>query len=62
MNMRSNQLFVSLYERKQGIKRFLSQVWWHTPVFPTLRRLRQKDLKFKASIGHTENSRPAWAT
>jgi hypothetical protein len=30
-----------------------SQVWWHTPEFPALRRLRQEDSKFKASLGYT---------
>lgn len=29
----------------------LSQVWSHTPVIPTLRRLRQEDHEFEASLG-----------
>jgi hypothetical protein len=27
------------------------QVWWHTPVIPALRRLRQEDCKFKVCLG-----------
>jgi hypothetical protein len=26
--------------------------WWQMPVIPALRRLRQKDQKFKASLGY----------
>lgn len=25
-------------------------IWWHTPVIPKLRRLRQEDPEFEASI------------
>jgi hypothetical protein len=27
-------------------------VWWHTPVILVLRRLRQENFKFKASLGY----------
>jgi hypothetical protein len=27
--------------------------WWYTYAIPALRRLRQEDLKFKASLGYT---------
>jgi hypothetical protein len=27
-------------------------VWWYTPVIPALRRLRQEDLEFEASLGY----------
>jgi hypothetical protein len=28
-------------------------IWWYIPVIPALRRLRQKDHNFKASLGQT---------
>jgi hypothetical protein len=28
-------------------------VWWYTPVIIALRRLRQEDYKFEASMGNT---------
>jgi hypothetical protein len=31
-------------------------MYWHTPVIPALRRLRQKDLKFEASLGSMERT------
>lgn len=31
----------------------VSLVWWCTPVNPGCGRLRQEDLKFKASLGYT---------
>jgi hypothetical protein len=31
-----------------------SQVWWLMPIIPALRRLRQEDCKFKASLGHNK--------
>jgi hypothetical protein len=30
-----------------------SQTWWCKPVIPALRRLRQEDSEFKASLGYT---------
>lgn len=33
-----------------------------TPVNPALRRLRQEELKFKASLGYIIGSKPTWAT
>jgi hypothetical protein len=27
-------------------------VWWYTPAFPALRRLKQEDCKFKVSLGY----------
>jgi hypothetical protein len=31
-----------------------------TSIIPALRRLRQEDLEFKASLGYIESLRPAW--
>jgi hypothetical protein len=28
-------------------------VWWYTSIIPAVRRLRQEDLEFKASLGYT---------
>jgi hypothetical protein len=28
-----------------------SQAWWHVPVIPALRKLKQEDHKFKVSLG-----------
>ena len=50
---------------KLVIKRILARQWWHTPLIPELRRLRQEDLwefevslfykvKFQDSQGYTE--------
>jgi hypothetical protein len=36
-------------------------MWWHTLGLPALRRLRQEDYKFKASLDFIVSSRPAWA-
>jgi hypothetical protein len=30
-----------------------TQVWWYTLIIPALRRQRQEDHKFEASIGYT---------
>jgi hypothetical protein len=32
----------------------LRWAWWYTSVIPTVRRLRQEDYKFKASLGYRE--------
>lgn len=40
----------------------LFQARQHTSVIPALRRLRQKDLDFQASLGYTASFRLAWAT
>jgi hypothetical protein len=37
------------------------EVWWHTSVIPALRRWRQEDCEFEASLGYIANSRPVWA-
>jgi hypothetical protein len=34
---------------------------WCMPVFPALRRLKQEDCKFKASLDYTLRSKPGWA-
>jgi hypothetical protein len=37
------------------LKRFFfysSQAWWYTPVIPALRKLRQEDHEFEASLGY----------
>jgi hypothetical protein len=31
-----------------------------TSIIPALRRLRQEDLEFKASLGYIESLRPPW--
>jgi hypothetical protein len=31
------------------------------PLIPTLKRLRQEDCKFEASLGYTVSPRTAWA-
>jgi hypothetical protein len=31
----------------------LSLAWWHTTLIPALRRQKQEDGKFKASLGYT---------
>jgi hypothetical protein len=33
-------------------ERQAGQVWWHRPVISVLRKLRQEDHKFKASLGY----------
>jgi hypothetical protein len=30
----------------------MNRAWWFMTVIPALRRLKQKDLKFKASLGY----------
>jgi hypothetical protein len=46
--------FVALYnkgnEHLKGIKG--NCVWWHIPVFPAVKRIRQEDCMFKASLGN----------
>jgi hypothetical protein len=34
-----------------ALNRKVSHVWWYTPVIPVFGSLRQKDHKFKASLG-----------
>jgi hypothetical protein len=34
----------------------LSWEWWHTPVISALRRLKQEDFEFKASLGYRARS------
>jgi hypothetical protein len=33
-----------------------SWTWWYIPITPALRRLRQKNVKFKASQSYTERT------
>jgi hypothetical protein len=33
-------------------KEYLCQARWHTPAIPALRRLRQEDFEFMASLGY----------
>jgi hypothetical protein len=35
---------------------YLDWVWWHTPVIPALKRLKQEDWEFKASLGYIARS------
>jgi hypothetical protein len=35
-----------------------SQAWWHAPEIPVLRKQRQEDGKFKASLGYITSSKP----
>jgi hypothetical protein len=37
-------------------------MWWYPSVIPALRRLKQKDSKFKASLGYRMSFRPVWVT
>jgi hypothetical protein len=43
-----------LCERKDPnlVERLTEKVWWFTPVFPALRRLRQGDQEFQTSLGY----------
>jgi hypothetical protein len=34
-----------------------SWAWWYTPIIPTLKRWKQEDIEFEASVGYPENSR-----
>jgi hypothetical protein len=34
-----------------------SQAWWHTPIIPILKRWREEDHKFEASLDYKVNSR-----
>jgi hypothetical protein len=36
-------------------------MWWCTPIFPALRRLRQEDYEFKANLDSRASSRLVWA-
>jgi hypothetical protein len=40
---------------KFEIWELLSWVWWHTPVIPTFRRLRQEDCEFEVNLDYTGN-------
>jgi hypothetical protein len=33
--------------------------WWYTPVIPELKRWRQEDREFEASLAYLVSSRPA---
>lgn len=39
-----------------------SQVWWHTPVVPALRRCNLEDHQFKTCLGYIARVNTAWAT
>jgi hypothetical protein len=43
---------MSHYLKYKIVKNIFSQVWWYMPIIPALRRLRQKDLSLKASLGY----------
>lgn len=40
----------------------VGQTWWHTPVIQELRRPRQEDYKFQASLGYTMSLSPFKST
>jgi hypothetical protein len=44
--------FVVSSRSKKCSKNWLSKEWWPTPVIPALRRLRQEDLMFEASLSY----------
>jgi hypothetical protein len=46
----SNYISVHLFSLKIIV---LGQVWWCVPVIPALRRLRQKNCEFEASLDYT---------
>jgi hypothetical protein len=35
-----------------------SQIWWYLSIIPALRKPKQRNLKFKASLGYLASSRP----
>jgi hypothetical protein len=35
------------------IKKIISQAWWYLPVIPALRRQKQEDCQFEASLVYT---------
>jgi hypothetical protein len=35
--------------------------WWYRTIIPALRRVRQKDHEFKASLGYLTSSKSVWA-
>jgi hypothetical protein len=36
----------------------VSQIWWLTPVVPALKKLRQEDLQFQASLDYNAETIP----
>jgi hypothetical protein len=42
-------LYLSLFSKQK----YTGWVWWYLPVTPELRRQRQKDHEFKASLNYT---------
>jgi hypothetical protein len=34
------------------LKKLESQAWWHTPVIPALRRLREEEHEFEVRLGY----------
>jgi hypothetical protein len=44
-------------KRKKEYEKIKSQVWWFTPVIFALRRQRQKDHEFEASLRYTANKK-----
>jgi hypothetical protein len=46
---------IQIYQKKKNVLKdtqLYNHVWWCTPIIPALERLRQKDHKFKASLGY----------
>jgi hypothetical protein len=53
LNSFPNKLYYYFYYKKKKKSQGRSQVWWYMPVISALRRLRQEDGEFKASLGYT---------
>jgi hypothetical protein len=49
-------------EPKGNNKKIETQLWWCTLVIPALKKLRQEDQKYEASLGHIVSSTVASAT
>lgn len=37
-------------------------MWWHTSLFPVLRKWRQEGQEFKSVFGYISSLKPSWAT
>jgi hypothetical protein len=49
------------YQYFKSIKFIGYQAWWHMPVIPVFRKLRQEDHEFGITQVYIASSRQAWA-